>query len=470
MTRAGERPTPTVSALPHAVPKSAMPGMVWPALPDPPASRLLALQLQLEQSQWWPPEVIEARQFEQLKQLIVHAQRTVPFYASRLGGLGSGPTFDRARWMQIPVLTRQDVQLNKESLLSRAVPPQHGAVGEASSSGSTGRPITVYATDYVTLLWQAFTLREHFWHRRDLAGKLCAIRHQPDGGAMPPGGDRLTGWGPSTDIAYRSGPCSMLNIKASIREQADWLVREDPDYLLTYPTSVFELLRFFREHGLSLPRLRELRTFSEATPADLRNVAREVWGVRVVDMYSAREVGYIALQCPDHEHYHAQSENLMVEILNESGARCGPGEIGRVVVTTLHNFAMPLIRYDIGDYAEVGAPCPCGRGLPVLKRILGRVRNMLTLPNGERHWPSLHADVIHKVAPILQQQVVQVGLNALEIRLVVARPLTREEGTALAEHTCASLRHRFSIAFLYFKDIPRGPTGKFEEFVSELDT
>ena len=115
---------PTLSALPHAVPKSAMPGMLWPALPDRPASRLLALQFQLEQSQWWPPELIEARQFEQLQQVLTHAQRTGLFYAARLGALASGATIDRARWIEIPILTRQEVQLNKESLRSRAVPEQ----------------------------------------------------------------------------------------------------------------------------------------------------------------------------------------------------------------------------------------------------------------------------------------------------------------------------------------------------------
>jgi phenylacetate-CoA ligase len=459
---------PNPNALPYAVPQSALPGVVWPAVPDDAASRLLALQFQLEQSQWWPPEVIEARQFEQLQQLLAHAQRTVPFYASRLGALGSGSTIDRARWSGIPILTRQDVQLNKESLLSRTVPPQHGAVGETSSSGSTGRPITVYATDYVTLLWQAFTLREHCWHRRDLAGKLCAIRHQAEGGAMAPEGGRLPGWGPATDIAYRTGPCSVLNIKASIREQADWLVRENPDYLITYPTSAFELLRFFRENGSSLPRLRELRTISEAIPADLRKFAREIGGVKVVDMYTARETGYIALQCPDHEHYHVQSENLYVEILDDAGQHCTPGNIGRVVVTTLHNFATPLIRYDIGDYAQVGAPCPCGRGLPVLERILGRVRNMLVLPDGGRHWPLIGADDVHRLAPVLQQQVAQVGPEEIEVRLVVARPLTREEEKAVAAHIGAALRYPFRIALRYLDAVPRGPTGKFEEFVCEI--
>jgi phenylacetate-CoA ligase len=93
-----------------------------------------------------------------------------------------------------------------------------------------------------------------------------------------------------------------------------------------------------------------------------------------------------------------------------------------VVVTTLHNFATPLIRYDIGDYAAIGEPCTCGRGLPVLTRILGRVRNMLALPNDEPHYADLNSGKVHHLAPVLQQQV---GLNEIELRLVVTRAPTR---------------------------------------------
>ena len=103
-------------------------------------------------------------------------------------------------------------------------------------------------------------------------------------------------------------------------------------------------------------------------------------------MYSAAEAGYLALQCPQQEHYHIQSESALVEVLDEAGNPCRPGETGTMVVTPLHNFAMPLIRYAIGDIAEVGAPCACGRGLPVLARLLGRVRQMLVLPSGARRY------------------------------------------------------------------------------------
>ena len=82
-------------------------------------------------------------------------------------------------------------------------------------------------------------------------------------------------------------------------------------------------------------------------------------------MYSCEEAGYIALQCPQAEHYHCQSESVLVEVLDDEGRPCTPGQVGKVVLTALHNFAMPLIRYENQDYAEVGPPCACGRGLPV---------------------------------------------------------------------------------------------------------
>jgi len=297
------------------------------ALAGPDAARQLALAFQLEQSQWWPPELIKARQRTQLQQVLAHARHTVPFYADRIPDLDPRAPHDPERWQRIPILSRQDLQLNQASLLSRAVPPAHGSVHEVSSSGSTGRPITVHITDYVSLLWQVFTLREH---------------------------------------------------------------------------------------------------------------------------------------------YHVQSENLLIEILDQSGAPCGPGEAGRVVVTTLHNFATPLIRYDIGDYAQPGVPCPCGRGLAVIERILGRVRNMLVLTNGERYWPSMNLNRVHRIAPILQLQSAQVRLNELEIRLVVRRPLTRLEESALIEHIGANLPDRLEIVLRYVGEIPRSAAGKFEQFVCEL--
>lgn len=143
-------------------------------------------------------------------------------------------------------------------------------------------------------------------------------------------------------------------------------------------------------------------------------------GVRVVDNYSSQEVGAIALECPESGLYHVQSESLIVEVLDDAGAPCSAGQIGRVVVTDLHNFATPLIRYELRDYAEVGPVCPCGRGLPTLARVLGRRRNMVMLPGGEHHWPLVGLHRYREVAAILQYQLVQHSLEEVEMRLVTA--------------------------------------------------
>src|SRR5262249_34738987 len=142
------------------------------------------------------------------------------------------------------------------------------------------------------------------------------------------------------------------------------------------------------------------------------------------------------------------------------------GEVGRVVVTTLRNFAMPLLRYVIGDYAEVGALCDCGRGLPVLKRILGRSRNMMVTPDGQRYFPFFGATGFRRVAPLRQAQFVQIARDAIEMRVVAERPLTEDEEAALRARILATLPYPFRIDIAQVADIPRADSGKFEEFVS----
>src|SRR5690606_29109428 len=119
-------------------------------------------------------------------------------------------------------------------------------------------------------------------------------------------------------------------------------------------------------------RLKSVLTQSELASRHLRERLRAIWGASLTDTYSASEVGVMALQCPHSGQYHVQSEVALVEVIDAAGRPCAPGEMGRVVVTPLHNFAQPLFRYDIGDLAEVGEACACGRGLPTLARIIGR--------------------------------------------------------------------------------------------------
>ena len=222
------------------------------------------------------------------------------------------------------------------------------------------------------------------------------------------------------------------------------------------------------EKGFKPPGLEQVSTMGEVLDDDIRQTCERAWGVPVTDVYSSQEVGVIAIQCPDHPHYHVQSESVLVEVLDEDGAPCQPGRVGRIVVTDLHNFASPIIHYAIGDYAEVGEPCPCGRGLPVLKRIMGRTRNMLTLPGGDKFWPVIGQSKLRDIAPVRQFQLVQKTLEDIELRLVVARELTADEEAAVKASVLEKLGHEFAISLIYFDEIPRTPGGKYEDIISEV--
>ena len=163
-----------------------------------------------------------------------------------------------------------------------------------------------------------------------------------------------------------------------------------------------------------------------------------------------------------------QSETVLLEVLDETGRACGPGEVGTVVVTPLLNYAMPLIRYEIGDFATPGERCSCGRGLPVLREIHGRTRDLLTLPSGERRYAWLGRTIFTELPGIVQFQVVQKTLLELEVKLVVRRPLGPEGEAGLRSRLAKALGEQFAFSFTYHDAIARAASGKYFEFVSEL--
>ena len=452
---------------------SSISGIGWPAVPDPNRAVLWALLFQLEQSQWWPTHVVEPLRWAQLQRVLQHAYDTVPYYRQRFHAAGIHPAqlLQPADFQRVPLLTRKELQAAGDELTSNRIPSDHGRTSIHVTGGSTGEPVRVLGTAVTGFSWRVYTLRDHLWHQRDFTQKLAVIRFMEQGTADPPHGALSRNWGTATQ-GMRTGPCAILTIHSSTEQQAHWLAQQNPAYLLTYPSAIVALARYCAKHGIRLTNLREIRTFGEVVEPQVRQIVTETWSVPVVDSYSSEEFGYLALQCPQHPHYHVQADNVLIEVIDDENRPCQPGQIGRVLVTNLHNFAMPLIRYFIGDYAEVGQPCSCGRNLPVLTQILGRQRNMFTLPTGETRWPMVDARDISaafdELPPISKFQLVQKSLERIEVNLVVARPLTEQEEVTIRGYLQQGLGYAFDVHFNYVDDIPRSPRGKFEEFRSEV--
>jgi len=422
----------------------------------------------LDQSQWISAEQRLSGQFDQLKKLLHHASTTVPFYRHRFDQSGIDITRieDYEGWRQLPILTRDDIQSAGDSLNSNNIPHAHGSTTSCSTSGSTGKPVRVLKTGLCSLLWNAITMRDHLWHKRDFSKPLVAIRYFPAGTADYPQGLKRPDWGAPAALLHDTGPAFVLTIQSSIDEQLDWLTRQQHGYLLSYPSNLMALARECIRTNVDLPGLIQVRTIGEALDTETRKSCWQAWNTPVADVYSTQEAGYLALQCPEHEHYHIQEETVIVEVLNDRDMPCVAGEIGHVVVTPLHNFATPLIRYDIGDYAEVGPPCPCGRELQVLTRLMGRVRNMFRLPNGKHFWPIIHHDEIMNAAPIKQFRIIQRSIDTIVFEIVAREPLTHTQEQLLVTLIQSHLSFPFDVHLKYKQEITRNAAGKFEEFMS----
>ncbi len=447
------------------------------------AAILQSLLRQYDVSQWWTAEQLREAQFLQLSQLAEHAFRTVPFHAERLrdAGFVSGMQMTPQIWSRLPILTRDDVRDAEEKLRASSYPASFGGTNTASSGGSTGIPVRVLKTALDEIIWRSVHLRELEWNGvdpsleianlRGVGNHLEKMRKTPEsfpGVFEDAGGVIMPDWGVPASLIWNTGSMGFLQPSEPLQTQAGFLIQRRPAYLIIRPSGLRLLLCYFREQGLIMDSLKSVWTMSESVDESLRELCREIFGCPIFNSYTANETGYIALQCPQGTNYHAVSESALVEVVDERGNACKPGEIGRVLVTPLHNYAMPLLRYQVGDEAEVGPPCSCGRGLSSLRRIVGRLDDYVTLRSGERR----KADVLHykisEIRAIREFQLVQTTLETIELRLVTSRALNEEENKVLEEVMKKSFGGYLKWSVLLVESLPRTQAGKLRQFLSEI--
>lgn len=453
-------PDPAFSAI-----RSNVPGIGWPPVSTGDSALLASMLRQLDDTQWMTPESLTALQFHQLDRVLAHCEKYSPQFQRRLerAKLKRDDLLSPEGLRRLPVLRRRELQ-SATDLFCSELPAGHLPFFVTQTSGSTGEPVVVRRTVISQLDWSSMMLREHLWHRRDFLKPLCAIRANI---AAP---TRRENWGQPVSLLFETGPSLGIPITTDIEDQIALIRGFEPDNLLVYPSNLRAIARTCAARGISLPGLRHIRTIGETLSPQLREEVKGIFDARIEDCYSSQEIGCIACECPNASLYHVMAETLIVEILDADDAPCREGQVGRVVVSDLHNFATPLIRYDIGDFAAPGPICSCGRGLPTLKRIYGRERNLILMPDGTRHWPLVGFDRFREIAPVIQYQLIQDGREAIELRLVTSRALSAVEERDLTAHIQASLGFAFALRFTYFdREIPAGPTGKFDEFVCAVN-
>ncbi len=326
-----------------------------------------------------------------------------------------------------PILSRRELMEMVAKNGAAPMPRHHGPLREGSTSGSSGMPVRYFNSQFAQRLIDHQYAADHARQGRDTYATRAVI-------------DSRTPEHEGTHIAHEprieDGVGLMIrrrNNQFSMREHMQWLVDQKPAYLATNPDWLETLLDEAIAQGWPMPHIDQVMSYGSTVSPTLRSKARKWLGASVRDRYSCEECGPLAFQCPkSDEHYHVAMLNVRLEVVDDAGAVCAPGETGRVLVTALHQYATPLVRYDIGDVAALHPTCPgCGAGISALSNLLGRRRFLLRLPDGQMVYVRVLAREWLSCAPIVEHQLVQITPTDLRADVVMDRPITPGEEQAI---------------------------------------
>ncbi len=379
-------------------------------------TRTMACLRALEESQWWPKARIEEVQAERLHRLVVHAYGHVPYYRRIMDERGLHPSdiLCAADLKKLPVLTRDDIRRNFEELTAEDF--HSGKTWDASTGGSTGTPLVFRTTSE--------DQRTHGFARGIRALEFANV-------AL---GDRrvLIRVARSHKSAYvhflhrmsrhieRVVELDSRNITLQSLPAIVSLLHQPTMRCLTgYPSAVAYIASWIRESGMTHPSLDSVIGGGEQLFEHQRERIRSVFRVEPYSKYSCQEVFEIAMECEAHTGLHVAAEDMVLEIADPKDDPLPAGNEGRVLLTNLHNYAMPLIRYENGDSGSlIAGACPCGRALPLLSHVVGRRFDIIHTPSGRRVAGSNLGTNRLARFPVLQFQFLQEELDHLVVHIV----------------------------------------------------
>lgn len=416
----------------------------------------------LMSTQFLAPEKMAEYQRHLMEGLVRHARATTPFYrdTGRLNVLfRPDDTIDWSRWHEVPTFSRKDAQVHREALVAKRVPPQVGKIFSGATSGSTGEPFSHLHTELQAAGESALSERFYSWHQFDRSAPYARIKgsSRPDYGA-----NGITG--ANWNLADASAPLHMLPIDATVDQQDAWLRRVDPKYLETF-TNLADILFERYQPQIESVQLDTFINMGEILRDHLRHKLANI-GIRAIDVYSSMEVGILAQECPHCGALHVASETSLLELIDDDGHAAAAGAAGRVIVTPFYSYAMPLIRYELGDRAIAArrdGKCPVT--LPALKEIIGRERQPFILRNGSKRWLPLRSGLIDMV-DYRQFQIVQTEIGRIELRVVSDLENPLKDPAGLDALITDWMTEPTSVDVVKVDAIPRQPNGKIQDVVS----
>jgi phenylacetate-CoA ligase len=415
---------------------------------------------ELKLHEQWSREQFRVYQEGQLGTLLGAARKS-PYYGrvmSEAGITAATPPLEALR--RLPLLSKEQVRAQPRELLTEK--PPKGTV-TFKSSGTTGTPTEIYYTpgfhaletatiEVRNLNWAGLTYRD----RRVMFGARKICRFTQD---KPP----FWRFSPAENMAY----ASVYHLApAFMPAYIDFLRSFQPAVVMGYPSALYAVAQYALDHDSRPPKARAIFTSAERLPDYMRAAIETAWQARIYDRYGAVEGCVSASQCT-HGRYHVNPEIGIIEILDVDGRPAAPGVEGEVICTGLQNTLQPLIRYRIGDSARwaVDQDCPCGRPLPILEGVDGRVEDICFTADGRR---IIRFDTVFKgVANIHQAQVIQEAIDLFTITVVPADGFGDHDTEQIQKNMRLHVGD-VRVTVRCVDDIPRTEGGKFRAVLCRL--
>jgi phenylacetate-CoA ligase len=360
---------------------------------------------ELERTQWLPRAQIEALQFQALTRLIKHASDRCPYYSESWERLGLHPGMlsslqDFERW---PILTREDIREHRLSM--RAIGSTRPLISKATG-GSSGVPLQF------DLDQDSNDRRNAAWHRGyGWAGAEPGTRQLSLwGGPLGPRSWRVQIKDALYHRLYRRRVVSCFDPRDNLADRfAAEVNRRRPDVIVAYTNPLYEVAKRLNQCGrASHFRPKAIIVGAEKLHPFQRHEIESFFGAPVFETYGSREFMLIGAECEQHRGLHLTSEHLLVEVLDDAGRPTPAGEEGNVVITDLYNYGMPFVRYATGERARAGFTlCECGRGLPLLQKVVGRRLDMLQAPDGRSIPGEFFPHLVKDFPAVRRFQVIQ---------------------------------------------------------------
>lgn len=404
-------------------------------------------------------------QNENLQRILLHAFDTVPYYKQ----VFQDRKLTRDQLSQITL-----DQIHKLPILEKDTFRSIGLTGLVSnrrepeglfypSSGSTGTPTqNLYSLRMHQTYYAIFEARVLYW-----AGLNYKVPRAVIGGRriLQDGDDK----GPyyRYNLVEKQTYLSAYHLSTkTVRNYVEGIIKHNAEYLTGYASANYFLARFIEETGIKPPKIKAILTSADKLTEEMRKTFRRVYGCETFDSYNGVEATCLISEC-EHHRLHIVPDVGILEILNEKGEPCKPGETGEAVTTGLLNYDQPLIRYRMGDLIKLAEDqtCKCGRHIPVVDEIVGRIEDTVVGPDG-REMVRFHG-IFYNIPAIIEGQVIQHTYTDFELKVVVSRALTNEELSLIKKRMISQLGE-INVEVLVIDSIPRSSNGKFKAVISEV--